>query len=229
MDPQLINLLGMDLAKTRQRAERGWDRVTEIKKALEARLKAVEEAQATFLPALDALMACMNKHIDSRALSHGDKRRVLQLLTYIGNGDVSLVAKGSTEDVSEADLDGAAAGTFKRDVVVTLEDSKGVVQTWFNATPIITGLETVVDVDVGLPTIEAWADSSGEQPYTDAAGNPAFVRGKCRFILVADTDAGATKDYAAGDSYGCNVQVSSDDKWIHPVAALTPAKTFTVI
>ena len=109
------------------------------------------------------------------------------------NGDIGLTVTAipQTAGSSGAAVTAAVAGTVKKKVtLVFTETASGDVAEWVDGiSPVtITPTEVVVDVQVGVPT----ADDT----------TPLFTRGRATVTLTYDTDAGATKTYAAGDTVG---------------------------
>jgi len=134
------------------------------------------------------------------------------------SGDMTLTAQAS-ENVDAADLNAATAGTFRKSICLKLEDTNGTAHDWANFQPVLTASESVADGDVSAPTVK-WA--------VDEAETPLFVNGYLELIVEFDTDAGATKTYAAADSVSVDIQVAADDKHGgHAVAMVT--KTFNVV
>jgi len=116
-----------------------------------------------------------------------------------------------------ADLNTAAAGTYKRLIAVWLQNSNDPPKShlWYQGTPLITPAKSVVDTDVGVPTID---------------GTPKFDMGRCLITVEFDTDAGATKEYAANDSVTVQIQVNASDSLLgYSLAAGGVTKTYNVV
>lgn len=130
------------------------------------------------------------------------------------NGDMVLsIQVPNPEIVSAADLNAAAAGTFKRTFTGALRTSTGALLDWAAFTPVLVPGEVVVDPDVGVPVI---------------TGTPKFVAGFVVVEITFDTDAGATKTYAINDTITVEVKVSATNQLLGwPVASVT--KTFIVV
>lgn len=147
--------------------------------------------------------------------------------TQIGQAlslNVHEVLDSEAEDVSAALLNAAAAGTFQKQFVCTLsyKDSEGTVlgtHEWASFQPVVTPAENVTDVDVAAPVV-TWTD--------DEEDTPAFSLGVLRLTVTFDTDEGATKTYAEGDSVSVDVQVAADDKWFG-LTVTKVTKTYNVI
>jgi hypothetical protein len=100
-----------------------------------------------------------------------------------------VVATPDTAGSDIADVNAAEAGAYKVEVLLQLLDGDDEVQTWYNGTADLTPSETVTDADVGAPVV------TGGNTVT-------FVNGEVTVELTYDTDAGATKTYAAADKVG---------------------------
>lgn len=128
-------------------------------------------------------------------------------------GDMVLSLGSASEDVAASDLNAAAAGALSKKFSVRLETSKKDLHWWCGLALTLSAAEAVADAEVAAPSL------------------PAEVKLKQGAALVKvtfDTDAGATKTYAAGDSVSVDVQVASDDKLLgHLVTKVT--KTYNVV
>lgn len=155
--------------------------------AAEADIETVDVQQRSQLAILDRLIA--------------QERQKGACLASAANGDMALsLAPAGPLSLTAVELNAAAAGKLRQFVCVHFHDSDNKNHLWSDFDLVITPGESVVDVDVGVPTIE-----------------PATVRmkaGRAEFFLVYDTDAGATKTYAAADSVSVTVQVSAGDTWM---------------
>jgi hypothetical protein len=148
-------------------------------------------------------------HTNRREL---ERERLHRLsITHALNGDMELaVIPAGPLSMPASKPNGLVAGKCKQRVIVHFRDGAGDNHLW-SAFPLTIQLaESVADADVDAPTIV-----------------PATVTldsGKAEFDLVLDTDAGATKTYAAADSVSVTVKVASDDKilgWTVTAAVLT--------
>ncbi len=129
------------------------------------------------------------------------------------SGDMELVLPTGAEDVNAADFNAAPAGTLKRSFAVILQTTGSDAHVWAGFAPVLTPSKTVVDVDVGAPTVP-----SGLK----------FDKGHLLVEVTFDTDAGVTKTYASGDSVAVQVQVKAGDTLLDwPVASVT--KTYNVV
>jgi len=100
----------------------------------------------------------------------------------VGAAELSL--DSAAEDITEGELNGGAAGTVRRTFQAFLRRSGGV-SLGLGGAPTVTTAENVVDVDVLAPTVNR---------------NVSFNKdGVMEIEIIFDTDAGATKTYAAGD------------------------------
>lgn len=132
------------------------------------------------------------------------------------SGDIALLFLNGTttedEDITAAVLNAAAAGTLKRRFRLKLSDAGKNPHLWASFAPVLTPAEAATDADIGVPSVDS----------------PSFVHGKLTVTVTFDTDAGATKTYAAADSVSCDIQVAADDKWLgHSVTKIT--KTYNVV
>jgi hypothetical protein len=103
----------------------------------------------------------------------------------------AIVLKASPETAasSAAVVKAAAVGTFTKTVILTFQDADGNVHTWINGSPVtLTPVEVAVDAQIGVPTLD---DTT-----------PLFTDGVAQVVVTYDTDANATKTYAAGDVIG---------------------------
>ena len=131
------------------------------------------------------------------------------------SGRNKLVLDSATWDVSAAELNAAAAGTFKRKVRVSLVNDRDDLHTWADFTPVLTPAKSATPAAASAPTLV---------PTT-----PVFDKGYLEFELKFDTDAGATKAYAVDDWVDVTIQVKSDDKLSGWTPVSSVKKTFTVI
>lgn len=125
------------------------------------------------------------------------------------NGDVVIeVIPAGPLTRTAAELNAAAAGTLKERITVRLKNADGLNQLWAGFALTIDLAESVVDTDVGPPTID---------PTT-----VNLVMGTAKFDLIYDTDDGATKTYAAADSMSATIRTSAaDDLLGWPVVSKT--------
>lgn len=120
-----------------------------------------------------------------------NKNAVQRSVRASWDGGLEVVLSPAARGSSAAVLNAADAGSFTRKVYLTLVDVNGNVQEWFNGTLAITPTEVVTDADVAAPTPDA---------------NPVqLAQGQGVVELTYDTDAGATKTYAADDTVGFSV------------------------
>ena len=115
------------------------------------------------------------------------------------NGDMvlSLIPTGPLSRPA-ANFNGAAAGALTDRVIVTFKNAGGTNQYWSKFALTVQPAEAVADLEVGAPTID---------PTT-----VNLKMGRAEFVVIYDTDAGATKTYVAGDSVSVVVRVAADDK-----------------
>lgn len=114
-------------------------------------------------------------------------------------GDDMEMAGTTPVDVTAADLNAAAATDLTLEVSISLQTALGLIHTWSRMEPVITPGESVADADVGVPVV-TWTD--------DLAETPRFAQGYLNLTVEFDTDAGATKTYAPGDSVSVTVDIS---------------------
>jgi hypothetical protein len=147
---------------------------------------------------------------DIRAMGAASSRNRLQHYQLMAalSGDMVLAFDGTDEmDVSAATLNAAEAGTFKRTlsfVHLVAEQSNppcpaNMGHEWAMFQPVVTTAEVVVDADVDPPVV---------------TGTPTFMQGGCFVEVTFDTDEGATKTYAEGDTCTVKVQTKADDTWL---------------
>jgi hypothetical protein len=133
-----------------------------------------------------------------------------------GSFQLVLTSPASPVSVTAATLNAAAAGEYSVPFYVELQTVEGARHDWFErdakvgaalqTEAEIIPTENVVDVDVGVPTV---ADTE-------------FVVGQMQALVVLDTDAGATKTYAPGDSVAVEVKVAPGGELLgYPVASVT--------
>ncbi len=102
---------------------------------------------------------------------------------------IILKATPETAASSAALVTAAAAGTFTKTITLTFQDADGNVHSWINGSPVtLTPVETAVDAQILAPTLD---DTT-----------PLFTDGVAKVVVTYDTDAGATKTYAAADVIG---------------------------
>ena len=122
-------------------------------------------------------------------------------------------------------MNAAAAGTFTRDLTVSLVSEMGEGETavryvhpWALLPPIITA-EAAADPDIAAPTVK---------DHDDPLATPQFNAGVLQLVVIFDTDAGVTKTYAAEDELTITVKVSATNVLLGwPVAAFE--MTYTVV
>jgi len=123
------------------------------------------------------------------------------------SGDIVLGCVPATAGTSAATLNAAAAGTHTRDVVINLKDAAGNLHKWAALAVTAATSEVVVDVDVAAPTV------------SDAT--PDLVAGTVTVTLTYNTDAGATKTYAAGDTVTLTISQPTGGILGYPIANAT--------
>lgn len=102
------------------------------------------------------------------------------------SGTAVLKLPTTAVDVTAASLNAAAAGTAKHLFALWVADGFGDACLLIDGIgPTLTPAEAVTDAEVGTPTI---------------TGTPKFDKGRVLVEVVFDTDAGATKTYAAADA-----------------------------
>jgi hypothetical protein len=114
---------------------------------------------------------------------------LIQFADAAAKGGLKCVAVPATAGASAAALNAAATGTFHRTVKLQLQDAANNVQKWFNGSATLTPTEAAADAQIGVPVV------TGGNTVT-------FVDGEATVVLTYDTDAGATKTYAATDTVG---------------------------
>lgn len=140
-----------------------------------------------------------------------DLQILTQAISYALSGTLEQVEPDPIE-VSAADLNAAPAGTLA--VTFEIEMISGITRAlWSYIIPVLTPTENCADPQIGVPTVQ---------------GTPRYQAGLLQLTLVADTDEGATKVYAPGDEYGCDVQVSATDVVFGVTVAQIPV-TVTVV
>jgi hypothetical protein len=134
---------------------------------------------------------------------------LVQMANIAAKGGLKCVAVPATAGSSAAALNAATAGTYKRTVVLQIQDANNVVQKWFNGSATLTPTEAAVDAQIGVPVV--------------TGGNTkTFVDGTCSVELTYDTDAGATKTYAVDDTVGFTTAVAN----VFGVAVTVSGATF---
>ena len=126
-----------------------------------------------------------------------------------GNMVMALIPAGPLSRPA-SDFNVAVAGSLKDRVIVTFKNADGTNQFWSRFALTVQPAEAVADLEVGAPTID---------PTT-----VSLKMGRAEMVVVYDTDAGATKTYAPGDSMSVVVRVAADDKllgWTVPAQTLT--------
>jgi hypothetical protein len=112
------------------------------------------------------------------------------------SGDIVLECDPATAGTAATTLNAAAAGTYTKTVTINLKDAAGNLHKWASLAVNAATSEVVVDADVAAPTVD------------DAT--PDLVNGTVDVVLTYDTDAGATKTYAAGDTVTLTVSQPTD-------------------
>ena len=141
------------------------------------------------------------------------------------SGNIKLYEAVGEEEISAALLNAAAAGTFEKELLVSLvsevidgETTHQFVHPWA-LFPVVQSAEVVADEDIVAPTVEMWDDDEATL---------AFANGVLHMRVIFDTDAGVTKTYAAEDEVTVTVKTASDSKLLGwPIADLV--KTYTVV
>jgi hypothetical protein len=109
---------------------------------------------------------------------------------------LKVVADPATDGTSAAVANAAAVGALKKTIHLALKDNADVVQVWYSGPVTLTPTETAVDEQIGVPTI--------------TGGNTVhLVAGEADVEVVYDTDAGATKVYAADDLIGFTTAIGA--------------------
>jgi len=121
------------------------------------------------------------------------------------SGNIKLYAAAIADDISAAALNAAAAGTFTRELTVSLVSELGegesavrYVHPWALLPAIITA-EASADPDIDPPEVK---------DYDDPLATPQFQAGLLHLTVILDTDAGVTKTYVAEDEVSVTVKVS---------------------
>lgn len=153
----------------------------------------IERAVSALQPTLDYYERCFQS---CRAMASGD----------------AVISTGTDEDVSAAALNAAAAGTFKRDISITVLTAGGAPHLLCAVPLVLTPGHTTADGDIGDPTLPATV---------------TLDRGVAIPELVFDTDDGATKVYQIGDTVTGKAAFPAD-LWLNFAVAFA-TKTFTVI
>jgi hypothetical protein len=118
-----------------------------------------------------------------------------------------------SRDVSADDLNAATAGTYKEVFSVVAKTAGNLNHIWASFSPTLVADKSVVDSDVGLPTLNS----------------PTFDGGGCIIEVTFDTDEGATKTYAPNDSVTVDIQVASDDKLFGMWTVTKKTFTFNIV
>ena len=123
------------------------------------------------------------------------------------SGDIVLECSPATAGTSAGTLNAAAVGTFTVDITINLKDAAGTLHKWASLALVATTEETVADADVAAP---AMSDST-----------PDLVNGTIVITLTYDTDAGATKTYAAGETVTLKVNAQAEGVLGYVIAEAT--------
>jgi len=122
------------------------------------------------------------------------------------SGNIKLYAEAIAADLSAAALNAAAAGTFTRDLTISLVSEMGegeaqvrYVHPWA-LLPVVISAEASADPDIAAPTVK---------DHDDPLVVPQFNSGVLSLVVIFDTDAGVTKTYAAEDELTVTVKVSA--------------------
>ena len=121
---------------------------------------------------------------------------LVQMANIAAKGGLKCVAVPATAGTAAATLNAAAAATFKKLIKLQIQDAAGAVQKWFGGQATLTPTETVSDADVGVPVV------TGGNTVT-------FEDGEVTVEVTYDTDAGATKTYAAAGTVGFTTAVAN--------------------
>jgi hypothetical protein len=137
----------------------------------------------------------------------------LDRLEQANSGDMLVELLGpNPETIFAADLNAAPTGTFTRMISTQLVNSEGALHDWANFAPNLIPTENVADPSVLPPSI---------------VGSPKFTGGLLTVQIVFDTDAGATKTYAPGDTLSLSIGVSATDTLLgYPISPMI--RTYTV-
>lgn len=149
----------------------------------------------------------MLKRLRDVEASNGSGNRCSHCLKQALSGKLHLHAVPvQSVDIPIAGPNGAEAGTFKLSFTVSLVDGGDMVAEWAGFAPVISTAEDVADADVGVPVV---------------TGTPTFNNGRVLIEITLDTDEGATKTYADGDSVSVTVKTDAASKLLGwPVADL---------
>jgi len=123
------------------------------------------------------------------------------------SGDIVLECSPATAGSSAATLNAAAAGGFTKVITINLKDAAGNLHRWANLAVNAVTSEVVVDVDVAAPTV------------SDAT--PNIAKGTVDVTLTYDTDAGATKVYAVGDTVTLTISQPTGGILGYPISDAT--------
>jgi len=147
------------------------------------------------------------KRIRDVEVAHGSGNKCAHCLKQALSGNLHLNAVPvQSVDIPVAGPNDAEADTFKLSFAVTLEDAGHMVAEWAAFAPVISTAETVADADVDAPVV---------------TGTPKFADGRMLVEITLDTDEGATKTYADGDSVTVTVKTDAASKLLGwPVADL---------
>lgn len=116
-----------------------------------------------------------------------------RLLQACVSGTIYLKLSNEDTDIAIAGPNGAAAGTFKRRVIVR----------------VLTAADEIVHVLDGIvPTITPGKTGAGFSNPIISPATPVIKKGICAFDLVYTTDSGSTEVYAAADKVTCAVDLS---------------------
>ena len=174
----------------------------------------------------------------TRAVQSDARRHETQLQGHLGvhdasilrfaealSGNIKLYAEAIAADLSAAALNAAAAGTFTRDLTVSLISEMGEEENLVRYThpwallPVIISSEASADEDIDAPEVK---------DHDDPLVTPQFQSGVLALTVIFDTDAGVTKTYVAEDELTVTVKVSATNTllgWTVPEFVMT----YTVI
>jgi len=138
----------------------------------------------------------IQKVIKSLNKAHSDLKRnfrIDRLVAACISGKCVLEFNQADRDVPIAGPNGAAAGTFKRPLVLTVKTLKG---------------EVIEVLDGIAPAITPAKSGAGFSDPTISPASPVFVKGRASLDLIYTTDEGSSEIYAADDTVSLSADLS---------------------
>jgi hypothetical protein len=144
----------------------------------------------------------------SAAISTIGERVVSNRMFYLRDramgGDMSWELLPNSWSSYASTLNAKAAGTYSKSLMARLKTAGGYVHDWFVGTIGYTAAENASDAQIGAPALDTATDTC--------------VSGQAIVVATYDTDAGATKTYAAGDSITVQINTMSIMGYVLPAA-----------